>query len=618
MLVCALWHAQAVSAQEFEGPLRCNPDLFNRQLPVLPVKKSTATASSPLSLPFFEDFTGYSVYPDSSKWQDYQVYINNTMAYKPVSRGVATFDALDYRGIPYDSFSNSGFRFADSLTSQPINLSLNVVTPGDSVYFSFFYQPQGNSYYPLIQDSLILYFKTRFGGFEKVWSMEGTGLKPFQQVMIPIVDSFYFDSSFEFRFVNIGALYWSDAVWNVDYIRLNKGRSRFDTVLNDVGFTLNPTYLLNDYSSMPYRQFLAFPGGERAGGYTVEVANNYQTAKDVTVGFGAISLNTGDILRDFSWNSPMSVPPSDTRNATFLRYYTLVPNTSVGAYDKVVFENKFVIQSLSANDSLGNDTVIKENVFDNYLAYDDGTAEKSYYLNLYPTLPGKIAIEYHLNAPDTLRGMAIYFGKQVPFAFNKLFSIQVYTDLAGVLGSPADNLIYTQELCVPGYTDSINHFWNYRFDTPIPLPAGTFYMGTFQPAESGSDSLYFGLDVNRIGSNHAYFNVLSGWTPSLISGAIMMRPLLGRDIVSSGIANYAVKKQRLSVSPNPAENVLKFDFDGDDEAQYSIADIRGRKVMTGKVKNGKSIDIANLEQGLYFVNIISNGLPSETQKVIKR
>ena len=604
------------TGQEYAGHLLCNPNLFNKQVPTQLAKKTTA--ASPLSLPFFEDFTGYGVYPDSSQWQDYQVFINNTMGFKPVSRGVATFDALDYRGIPYDSFSNTNFRYADSLTSQPINMSLNTVVPGDSVYFSFFYQPQGNGYYPLIQDSLMLYFKTRFGGFEKVWSVQGSALKPFQQVMIPIVDSIYYDSSFQFRFVNIGALYWADADWNVDYIKLNSHRTFDDTIINDIGFSSDPSFLLNDYSSMPYRQFNANPGIERAGQYSVKVTNNYNTGQPVICGYTGIGLNTGDILRANTWNPAVTIPGLGTQSVIFPRYNTLIPFTSVGAYDRVVFENTYFMQSVSTSDPTGNDTVVKDLVFDNYLAYDDGSAEKSYYLNLYPTLPGSVQVEYHLNMPDTMRGMSIYFGRQVSFATNKLFSIKVYSELRGVNGSFSDHLLYTQDLCFPGYADTLNHFWNYKFDVPLPLPAGTFYAGTFQPAESGSDSLYFGLDVNRVGSNHAYYNVLSGWTPSLISGAIMMRPLLGQYVQGTGVNDVQPKKQRLALTPNPADDIVRFEFDGANEATYTISDISGRKVQEGAVYSGKTINISQLAPGMYFVNIISDGLVSVTQKIVKK
>jgi hypothetical protein len=261
--------------------------------------------------------------------------------------------------------------------------------------------------------------------------------------------------------------------------------------------------------------------------------------------------------------------------------------------------------------------VIKDQVFDNYLAYDDGSAEKSYYLDLYPTLPGRLAIEYHLNKPDTMQGMAIYFGRQLPFAFNKQFDIKVYSTLAGVNGAVADNVIYTQEMCSPGYADTVNHFWVYKFDQPVALPAGSFFAGTFQPAESGSDSLYFGLDVNRIGSNHAYYNVFSGWVPSLISGAIMIRPILGLPVPTTGVSELNTLNYSFSISPNPAGDLIRFDLGTDETLQYCICDMQGRKVKEGTVTNGSSTNIATLAPGLYLVHL-SDGLRNHgTQKLTK-
>lgn len=102
--------------------------------------KHTATTSrhktTALNLPFFEDFTSYSGYPDNTVWTDREIYINNTMCVSPVSWGVATFDGLNADGIPYEPNINIGLVYADSLTSMPIDLSSN--TPADSIYLSFF------------------------------------------------------------------------------------------------------------------------------------------------------------------------------------------------------------------------------------------------------------------------------------------------------------------------------------------------------------------------------------------------------------------------------------------------------------------------------------------------
>ena len=615
LLIVIFYSTTAVKAQEYAGHLNCNPTLYNKKQPSTTAKKTTA--AKPLMLPFFEDFTGYGLFPDSSQWTDYHVYVNNTMASRPVSRGVATFDALDWRGIPYDTFSNTNFRYADSLTSQPINLSLDIVNPADSIYLSFFYQPQGNGFFPLPQDSLMLFLKTRFGGYVKVWSAMGSSLKPFQQVMIPIADSLYFDSFFQFRFINIAALYWADAVWNVDYIRLGANRTISDTAVNDVGFTSNPTFLLNDYTSMPYRQFFSFPVAERSSQYICSLRNNYDFPQTVTYGYTGTALNTNTLLKPNTWNTA-TLPGLNTDALVYPAYTTLVPLISVGNYSRVTFQNKFFITSISTSDPVENDTIISNQVFDNYLAYDDGTAEKSYYLNLYPTLPGKIAIEHHLNRPDTLRGMAVYFGRQVPFSFSKFFNINIYSDLEGVNGASSDNILYTQEYCTPGYADSVNQFWVYKFDRPLPMAAGTFYAGTFQPAESGADSLYFGLDVNRIGSNHAYFNVLSGWTPSLISGAIMMRPILGNSIIGTQIQEVVSPEQKWQLFPNPAKNHLNIILPSDIAVNYLISDMVGRKLATGNTAQQKQIDISALAPGFYLFSFSDNDNNNHTLKFIKQ
>lgn len=605
-----------LKAQEREGMLRGNPALYYREQREMPAKKTTATATEPLSMPFFEDFTGYGIFPDSTRWTDYHVYINNTMAVNPVTRGVATFDALDWRGIPYDSFSNTSFRPADSLTSQPINLSLNVTSPADSIYLSFFYQPQGNGFYPLASDSLMLYLRTKFGGFIKVWSTEGTSLQPFKQVMIPIRDTLYFDSFFQFRFVNKGALYWADAVWNVDYVRLGTGRSMTDTTVNDIGFSGTPSQFLNDYTSMPYRQFFGFSSSERTAQMSAKIHNNYTSPQSANHAYSGKVLSFGTVLKSPTV-SPSTVAAGAISTAIFPSYTSVIPLTTVGQYNKVTFRNEFFIESVSTSDPSDNDTVVRDVVFDNYLAYDDGTAEKSYYLDLYPTLPGKIAIEYHLNKPDTMQGMAIYFGRQVPFASYKMFDIKVYSALQGVYGAATDNVLYTEEFCEPAYLDTVNKFCIYKFSTPLLLAAGTFFAGTFQPAESGSDSLYFGLDVNRIGINHAYYNVLSSWVPSLISGAIMMRPLLGLPVQGTDVPEIADNKQNWRLYPNPASSEVRLEYEGDETAVFSITDMAGRKILTGELKQTRTIDISTLTPGVYFFRLSDGAQTIGIQKLTK-
>ena len=127
-----------------------------------PVRRSVAEARF---LPFFDDFSHSVLYPDSTKWTDNNVLVNDGFPLCPPNRNGATFDVLDANGRVYDYAISNAF-VAEYLTSVRIRLDSVMVpepralTPADSVYLSFYYQPQGNGNAPEAQDSLVLQFGT--------------------------------------------------------------------------------------------------------------------------------------------------------------------------------------------------------------------------------------------------------------------------------------------------------------------------------------------------------------------------------------------------------------------------------------------------------------------------
>jgi len=116
-----------------------------------------------IQLPFFDDFSKSNIYPDALKWEDRNVLVNRDFAVFPPNTGVATFDVLDPAGAVYADAVSVPF-VADYLTSRSIRLdSLFNPTPvslslADSVYLSFYYQPQGRADKPELSDSLVLQF----------------------------------------------------------------------------------------------------------------------------------------------------------------------------------------------------------------------------------------------------------------------------------------------------------------------------------------------------------------------------------------------------------------------------------------------------------------------------
>ena len=102
-----------------------------------------------LRLPFVDDFSNYSGYPDDHLWEDRQGFVNTGFAVLPPSIGVVTLDALNEYGQVYPRAARTPFP-ADTLTSRPIRLDSNFLQNrpmlvSDSLYFSFYYQPAGAS-----------------------------------------------------------------------------------------------------------------------------------------------------------------------------------------------------------------------------------------------------------------------------------------------------------------------------------------------------------------------------------------------------------------------------------------------------------------------------------------
>ena len=143
------------SAQEILAPFRIGTEKVTERRNVAPAR----------FLPFFDDFSHSSLYPDSTKWSDNFAMVNDGFPLCPPNRNGVTLDVLDAYGRVYDYAISNAF-IAEYLTSVRIRLDSimepepRALTPADSIYLSFYYQPQGNGNPPEAQDSLVLQFGT--------------------------------------------------------------------------------------------------------------------------------------------------------------------------------------------------------------------------------------------------------------------------------------------------------------------------------------------------------------------------------------------------------------------------------------------------------------------------
>ena len=206
-IVALFFLVSAVNGQEIITGLQRNEAVkakYDFMLKEKQLKLSNSGTNTPLTLPFFDDFETSSVYPNQEIWNGYSVYVNENFPYFPPNINAATFDALDSTGNLYDNADWIPFE-ADVLLSQPIRMDSvfspvkKLLTPADSVYFSFYYQPQGYGNAPEDWDTLILEFASRgplefkymdsvsVHGYDYLPSDQDT-IKPGQNCCVPIPD----------------------------------------------------------------------------------------------------------------------------------------------------------------------------------------------------------------------------------------------------------------------------------------------------------------------------------------------------------------------------------------------------------------------------------------------
>ena len=576
---------------------------------------------------FIDEFSYEGPYPDTALWMDNYVFINREFPKAPKTLGVATFDGLDNTGYPYDfSATATSSGQADYLTSKPINLSF---IPGDSLYFSFYYQPQGRGNAPEYTDSLVVQFKGAgiSSPFRNVWAKKGSTLavndSSWKLVMIPITDTAYLKKGFQFRFKNYATLSGNTDHWNVDYVYLNKGRTKIDTSFNDVSFVYNGTPLLENYRQIPWEQCKR---SELRDSVTNLLRYNIAgTATVIKVFYGHQITDdvTSTVLSNYAAPGFFNLLPYDSTHtytecdvAAGCRLYSKVdtniyslPPFPLTAPTQITI--KHFISTGTSNLNPQNDTLKVHQLFLNSYAYDDGTAENSFGLSV---LHGQLAEKFSTNFGDSLQYIDIFFN---PFLTNTsvyTFNLMVWSDAAGVPGSP---LYVSGSVLSPAYGGiTYNQFIRYKLDAPIYLFPGNYYFG-FQ--QNTNQFLNVGVDKNNNTQSKIFYNVSGSWLSSPFTGSLMLHPVFGKytDFLA-GVSEVETKSNLISVYPNPASDELFIrasDGNLSDRTTYSVIDIMGR-VVIDKTIYSHSIDISDLKNGIYFIQI-KEGSQITTHKFIK-
>ncbi len=608
------------------------------------LKSMKSVSAEAITLPFYDDFSVISTYPSPLRWADKYVFVNTDYAKYPPSIGVATLDALDDKGALYAGAGSNPFD-ADKLTSLPLRLdsifspAKRAITRGDSVYLSFFYQPQGRAVSPpTSKASLILEFHSPGDSIEVVtaagthhearwvekWSTFGgksvdafalPDNKYFRQIFIPIssfIDSsLYLKNGFQFRFRNMATLSgnsqpdWisNGSQWNIDVVYLNYGRQIHDTVMEDVAFAdLAPSLLVN-YEAMPMRQYGKNFDNEMKESLSISIANLDNKNRNRTYKYNIRKNSLSTLIATYD-GAPYTISPYLINGyVTYPPWATPPVNIffPVSDEESVVFN---ITHYLSPDPNplfRSNDTIRFKQVFSNYYAYDNGSSEAGIGIN---GAAGSYAVQFKLNENDTLRGIQIYFNPVKDAVNQKLIDLNIWNDSNGKPG----RIVKTMGGVTPVYTSNLNEFYTYWFDEPLVVEPGNFpglrfYIGWSQTT---LENLNVGFDRYKDSHTKRFYSVDGTWqmSDSANYGSLMMRPIVGPEN-PLGIIKPLVA-EHLSIRPNPVTDgnlVIQlpeaWKKNNTDNLDFNIISVTGSRVLYGSFYN--PVNVSSLAPGLYLV-----------------
>lgn len=581
-------------------------------LPLHVDRQHPAKSAAPHTLPFFDDFANPQ--HSASQWQLDGALINNGYAPLPPTLGMVTLDAYNSQGVLYPTIQGALYP-ADTLTSACIRLDsvfspyARALTIADSLYLSFFYLPgggygnrwEGSGDRPESSDSLMLeFFNPRLNAWQQVWSIPGISADTlfartgsyWQFVQVAITNPDYIASQFQFRFRNYcsldndpkrGILSNADQ-WNIDYIYLHHSRSRGDSTLRDVAFVNPATSLLSHFSAMPACQYT--PADMRQQ-LPLTITNRF--SQELAVNY-SYTISTADGTPLHTYEGGFENAPVFWQNYGYQTSPAHAEPRLDFAFPYMTSPRQYTIthvlrEGVSGDGFPHNDTLRYTQNFDNYYAYDDGTAENGYGITSTSSIV-RLACSFTLNVEDTLTAIDLYFNRTFNDQNADLrFYITVWDDAGGHPG----NIIYRDHVRRQPRFAGLNTFVRYLLEEPI-LCSGTIYVGFEQTTH---DFINLGFDRNNDASQHIHYLTSSGWQTSILRGALMLRPYFGQQAT---VAINPIPESQETVTRQLSSIVI----DSPVPAAVSVFDQMGRKIFSG---HGTHLITPSLPCGMYFVSV---------------
>ncbi|MBI9069040.1 MAG: T9SS type A sorting domain-containing protein [Salinivirgaceae bacterium] len=608
-------------SQEFLNDLSVNRNLYG-------LEKNTSRLQSSkdiLTLPIFDDFSYDSVFPTTKIWVNHGVYVNTHYGIGTPSIGVATFDGVDDNGKVYEHLSTSP-QVADSLTTLAIDLS---GYNQESVFITFYYQPQGYGNAPEFNDSLVLRLFSSLVD-TTIWFANGTDFESFKNdtlgfdqnnysldfklVHLKLNNPLFFEEPIKVQFKNYVSIHY-DATrrtnsdhWNIDYFNIRNGVTEADTVFYDVAMTLPFDFFMRKYSSVPWSHYDDVIENELHG-VDCYIRNNYSESVEIKeIKLRTFNVETQELITIYTAGSQSStnvIPPFSTTNSIGWGMSTTAP-VSYDGKKKAKFKMQANYQLDNENDidRIENNFAYRYVEFDNYYAYDDGSAEAAYGVDINGA---QVAYLFRTYKEDTLLAVNFHF-EETQDPLNTVFKLCVwaYDD-----GKPGTLLRYQEDI---EFIDLKNGFVRIDLHDQIVLD-GEFFIGWEQTSDT---YLNIGFDYNNKNiSQELYYFAYNTWNASeLISkGSLMMRPVFGD--ISTSIENNNKAQNSFSIYPNPTNGKISIENINDEyhSGTVEVFNLLGKLVCVSRIEDN-TIDLSTQDNGVYIVRISPENQKPENSRLI--
>lgn len=598
---------------------------------------SQLTYSQSITLPFFDDFSQIkTATPNPNLWINGGVTINNNFPIKQPTVNVATFDSRNSAGKPYNFSNKFAYGTTDTLASRPIDLS--ALSVADSVYLSFYWEAKGLGELPDSDDSLVVSFLNDKKQWQTIWRQEGINKDDFTQKILVVNKAEYFHKDFQFKFETRGRQSGAFDMWHIDFVYLNKQRSRKELFVQEVALQNFSNNYLKRYSAMPMGQYLVNPEKETNESVLVNQSNLQGAARFVQFNFSVIDTVSKTLFQSVisSPNEKIEFPTIPRTNPitvikNFKQKKAVLKLTQRFSYPAVNIQKNETTTIIPENFILSNDSLSIYTPLLDFFAYDDGTAETG--ADTEQNL-GKVAIKFSLNKPDTVNTVRFNFTPYFKDISGQFFILQIMESAKGKPGK----ILHQQSVKVK-YPSEINGFVDYELtnsqtvkdssivnnklvvkDSTIISNANVAVKDTFFVAwtKINEDVIGVGVDKNTDFGSNIYYSLANEWVQNKsLKGSLMVRPVMGfkanKDIrANNALANEEPTDKQFRVYPNPTAGLIRWNFEN--IKSVNIFDVSGKEVFYKEILDSQELDLTNLPENIYFINF-SDGKKNFIRKI---